>query len=215
MKVHLKLLTAFIFLCFVAQGKPICNIDTITIPQKVMDLPKVIQKDGDRAGLWGLPTLIALRYGLTINEMADERLDEMLSTQAAIDYLTDLYKEFGDWDLCYYAYLSSPAHVKNLQARNLDISTPAEKKPVVAYKPDKVKKEEIKKEEVKKEEVKKTEKPQAPKKAKQKAITYVVKKGDSLGKIAKKYHVKVKDIQKWNNLKSDFIREDQKLKIYQ
>ena len=161
MKAHLKLLTAFIFLCFVAQGKPICNIDTITIPQKVMDLPKVIQKDGDRAGLWGLPTLVALRYGLTINEMADERLDEMLSTQAAMDYLTDLYKEFGDWDLCYYAYLSSPAHVKNLQARNLDISTPAEKKPIVAYKPDKIK-----------EEVKKTEKPQAPKKEKQKAITF-------------------------------------------
>lgn len=205
MKAHLKLLTAFIFLCFVAQGKPICNIDTITIPQKVMDLPKVIQKDGDRAGLWGLPTLIAIRYGLTVNEMADERLDEMLSTQAALDYLTDLYKEFGDWDLCYYAYLSSPAHVKNLQARNLDIATPSKKKPVVAYKPV----------EVKKEEVKKPEKPKAPKKAEPKVITYVVKKGDSLGKIAKKYHVKIKDIQKWNNLKSDFIRENQKLKIYQ
>ena len=34
-------------------------------------------------------------------------------------------------------------------------------------------------------------------------------------KIAKKYHVKVSDIKKWNKLKSDLIREKQKLKIYQ
>lgn len=205
MKLHIKVLTTFLFLCYIANGEPISNVDTIIIPQKLMNLPKVIQKDGDRAGLWGLPTLVALRYGLTVNEMADERLDEMLSTQAAMNYLTDLYKEFGDWDMCYYAYLSSPAYVKSLQARNLDISTPAEKKPVVVNKPAKVKKD----------EVKKTEKPKAPKKTEPKAITYVVKKGDSLGKIAQKYNVKIKDIKKWNNLKSDFIREDQKLKIYQ
>ena len=46
-------------------------------------------------------------------------------------------------------------------------------------------------------------------------ITYTVKSGDTLNKIAKKYHVKVSDLKKWNKLKGDMIREKQKLKIYQ
>lgn len=42
---------------------------------------------------------------------------------------------------------------------------------------------------------------------------YKVKRGDTLGGIAKKFHCSVKQIKKWNNLKSDNIREGQKLKI--
>ena len=42
---------------------------------------------------------------------------------------------------------------------------------------------------------------------------YKVKKGDTLTKIASKYHVKVSDLKKWNNLKSDKIREGQTLTI--
>lgn len=42
---------------------------------------------------------------------------------------------------------------------------------------------------------------------------YKVKKGDTLGKIAKTYHVKVSDLKRWNNLKSDLIREGQTLII--
>lgn len=45
-------------------------------------------------------------------------------------------------------------------------------------------------------------------------ITYVVKKGDSVGKIAKKYDVRAEDIARWNNL-SDIahIKIGQKLRI--
>lgn len=53
--------------------------------------------------------------------------------------------------------------------------------------------------------------PSAPQ---QKLIYYKVKSGDTLSKIAKKYHVYVSQLKKWNHLKSDFIREGQKLKIY-
>lgn len=52
-----------------------------------------------------------------------------------------------------------------------------------------------------------------PAKPKENYSTYTIKKGDNLGKIAKKYHVSVDSLMKWNNLKSDFIREGQKLKI--
>ncbi len=41
-----------------------------------------------------------------------------------------------------------------------------------------------------------------------------VKKGQTLSHIAVKYHVSVAKIKKWNHLRSDFIREGQKLKIY-
>ena len=49
--------------------------------------------------------------------------------------------------------------------------------------------------------------------AKVNVTTYKVKKGDNLGSIAKKYHVSVKQLKQWNGLKSDFIREGQKLRI--
>ena len=42
---------------------------------------------------------------------------------------------------------------------------------------------------------------------------HVVKKGDTLGSIAKKYHVTVKQLKQWNGLKNDFIREGQKVCI--
>lgn len=47
----------------------------------------------------------------------------------------------------------------------------------------------------------------------EKTTTYIVKKGDTLYGIAKKNKVRVDDIKKWNNLKSDRINIGQKLKI--
>ena len=46
------------------------------------------------------------------------------------------------------------------------------------------------------------------------SITHTVKKGESLGKIANKYHVSVANIKKWNNLRKDVISAGQKLVIY-
>ncbi len=45
-------------------------------------------------------------------------------------------------------------------------------------------------------------------------ITYKVKKGDTLGKIAYRNHTTVAKIKKWNGLRSDNIRPGQVLKIY-
>ena len=44
-------------------------------------------------------------------------------------------------------------------------------------------------------------------------VKYKIKKGDTLTKIANKYHVSVADLKKWNNLKNDNIREGQTLTI--
>ena len=42
---------------------------------------------------------------------------------------------------------------------------------------------------------------------------YTIKKGDTLGGIAKKFHCSVKQLKSWNNLTNDIIREGKKLKI--
>ena len=42
---------------------------------------------------------------------------------------------------------------------------------------------------------------------------YKVRRGDNLGKIAKRHHTTVANLKKWNNLRSDKIREGQRLKV--
>ncbi len=42
---------------------------------------------------------------------------------------------------------------------------------------------------------------------------YKVRKGDTLGRIAQKYHTSVSKIKKLNHLKSDFIRDGQRLRV--
>ena len=44
-------------------------------------------------------------------------------------------------------------------------------------------------------------------------IKHIIKQGDTLSKIAAKYHVSVADLKKWNNLKNDNIFEGQTLII--
>ena len=55
--------------------------------------------------------------------------------------------------------------------------------------------------------------PQQPKKPATSAQYYKVRKGDNLGKIAAKYHTTVSKIKKLNRLRSDFIREGQRLRV--
>lgn len=45
-------------------------------------------------------------------------------------------------------------------------------------------------------------------------ISYKVRSGDVLGSIAMRYHVRVTDIKKWNNLRSDRIHTGQRLAIW-
>ncbi len=46
-------------------------------------------------------------------------------------------------------------------------------------------------------------------------ITYRVKSGDFLGKIAREYNVTVNNIKQWNNLKSNSLKVGQRLNLYQ
>lgn len=47
-----------------------------------------------------------------------------------------------------------------------------------------------------------------------KPIHYTVRNGDSLSRIASKYHVNVKDLHRWNDIKGKYLQPGQRLKLY-
>jgi len=55
-------------------------------------------------GLWQFMEATAKQYNLDINSNFDERLDPILSTNAAMEYLHKLYGDFGKWYLAMMAY---------------------------------------------------------------------------------------------------------------
>ena len=73
---------------------------------------------GERCGVWQLPTLTAMHYGLTIDETRDERTEVEASTNAALDYLNDLYHQYNDWWYSILAYTNSPVALQHALIRH-------------------------------------------------------------------------------------------------
>lgn len=291
------------------------ELQRLHLPEELRYLPLALSRMNpnhyrdNRAGIWDLPVLPALRYGLTVNEHHDERYSVEAATPAALHYLSDLYAATGDWWTCLLAYVNSPAAVNRVKARHPGLAikpwdyadqrwlpdtdilgsfiasyyvysaddkaiahndevivscsfdqpmsvtaicdhTGLPKKIVLLLNPlyrsdpfqpiddyglrlpqsakDRFEANrdniyEVTARQLVQQEEEKVQMAEQQEKAKEKAkaqtaskyVVHVVKSGDTLNKIAKKYHVKVSDIKKWNKLKGDLIREKQKLKIYQ
>lgn len=280
--------------------------ELIYLPLALTNLQLDYNHDG-RVGIWALPALVALRYGLKVDETHDERYTVEASSYAAVRYLTDLYEIYGDWWMCILAYVNSPTALHNVKLRHpeagfdpwnyynnglleeskivsqfiacyyvyssddksVDHTTEqygyctfdqpvsvsvassiigvqdkrikslnpafltdpiiplegyrlrlpmasatlfeANKSRIYEETKSLITKAEAQKAAVEKEKEKETVK---PKESSSNCIIYTVKPGDTLGKIAKKHHVKISDLKKWNHLKGDLIRDNQKLKIY-
>jgi membrane-bound lytic murein transglycosylase D len=68
------------------------------------------------SGLWQLIPSTAKQYGVTIDWWYDGRRDLVDSTSAALDYLTYLHEQFGDWLLAIAAYNGGEGRVKRAMA---------------------------------------------------------------------------------------------------
>lgn len=252
-------------------------------------------------GLWQFMPIAARQYGLQIDSFVDERMDPVKSTDAAVRYLKDAYRVFGDWNLALASYNCGPGNVRKAMRRSgktdfWDIYSylpretrgyvpafigalytlnyykehgivPAEMpiatrtdtikvNKMLAFKqindvagiptdvvkslnpqyyhdiiPGKADKEYILKlpykytdqfiaveDSVYKYEADSLFSPTAIKKIVDgmdgERVVYVVKNGDSLGRIASKYHCTVAQIKRWNGLKSDMIRVGQRITVY-
>jgi membrane-bound lytic murein transglycosylase D len=68
-------------------------------------------------GLWQFIASTARLYGLRCNGLVDERNDPYLSTEAAVQHLSDLYSTFGSWELALAAYNSGAGRVERAVRR--------------------------------------------------------------------------------------------------
>ncbi len=86
--------------------------------------PMAVSRAGAK-GLWQFMERTARRYGLRIDRWVDERLDPEKSTEAAADYLKDLFAQFGHWFLAQAAYNAGEVKVARAveRARSNDFWT--------------------------------------------------------------------------------------------
>ncbi len=79
--------------------------------------PTAVSRAG-ATGLWQFMLPTGKRYSLNVNSLVDERRDPIKSSYAAAQYLSDLYKVFGDWTLVIAAYNCGPEQVNKAIRRS-------------------------------------------------------------------------------------------------
>ncbi len=72
--------------------------------------PKAVSRVG-ATGLWQFMYQTGKQYGLKIDSYVDERSDPLKASEAAAQYMKNMYAIFGDWDLVLASYNSGPGNV--------------------------------------------------------------------------------------------------------
>lgn len=63
-------------------------------------------------GMWQFMSSTGRMYGLENDRYVDQRADPVLATEAAFEYLSDLYNQFGDWTVAMAAYNGGPGNIR-------------------------------------------------------------------------------------------------------
>ncbi|WP_191963333.1 LysM peptidoglycan-binding domain-containing protein [Flavobacterium luteum] len=79
--------------------------------------PKAVSRVG-ATGLWQFMYQTGKQYNLNIDSYVDDRSDPLKASQAAAQYMTNMYKIFGDWDLVLASYNSGPGNVSKAIRRS-------------------------------------------------------------------------------------------------
>lgn len=79
--------------------------------------PKAVSKMG-ATGLWQFMYQTGKQYKLNIDSYVDERSDPLKSSEAAAQYMTNMFAIFNDWDLVLASYNSGPGNVSKAIRRS-------------------------------------------------------------------------------------------------
>ena len=79
--------------------------------------PVAVSRAG-ATGLWQFMLGTGKMYNLEVNSLIDERRDPVKASYAAAQFLSDLYKVFGDWNLVIAAYNCGPANINKAIRRS-------------------------------------------------------------------------------------------------
>ncbi|MCW3804403.1 lytic transglycosylase domain-containing protein [Plebeiibacterium marinum] len=93
-------------------------LDAANLPLELKYLPIIESALNPRAfsragasGLWQFMYGTGKMYGLKVDSYVDERRDPVKATQAAVNFLKDLYSKYHDWYLVIAAYNCGPGNV--------------------------------------------------------------------------------------------------------
>ena len=126
--VHRSMARSSRYLFYIVQ-----EVNTRKMPTEIALLPFVesafvthAKSSAKAMGLWQFMPATGKDFRLTQNVFRDERRDVLQSTDAALDYLQRLYKQFGSWDLALAAYNWGEGNVSKAQKRNLAAGLPTD-----------------------------------------------------------------------------------------
>lgn len=101
------------------------NLTENELPQELKLLPTVLSAFNPNSnnkiggiGYWHLNYPQAVKYGLVVNDLVDERKDFEKSTKAASLYIKDLHEKYNNWELTLTAYSSGVVTVEKLLKRH-------------------------------------------------------------------------------------------------
>jgi membrane-bound lytic murein transglycosylase D len=126
--VHRSMARSSRYLFYIVQ-----EVNTRNMPTEIALLPFVesafvthAKSSAKAMGLWQFMPATGKDFRLTQNVFRDERRDVLQSTDAALDYLQRLHKQFGSWDLALAAYNWGEGNVSKAQKRNLAAGLPTD-----------------------------------------------------------------------------------------